>query len=50
MIRVLRFILLFPPVFAIALWLMLPALLRDRVPVWHWPAATLYALFTHGRR
>lgn len=45
-----RFLLLFPPVLAIAFWLMLPALLRERVPVRYWLAAVLYALLVGGHR
>jgi hypothetical protein len=38
--------LLFPPVFTLAFLLMLPALVRERVPVWYWPAAVLRALLS----
>jgi hypothetical protein len=45
----LRF-LLFPPAFALAFLLMLPALIREGCPPWHWPAAVLYGLFVGGHK
>ncbi len=48
--KYLRFLLLFPPVFVLAFLLMLPALVRERIPIWYWPAAVLYGLFVGGRR
>lgn len=37
-------LLLFVPVFLVALVIMLPSLIRGMVPVRLWPAAVLYAL------